>query len=127
MFVTISQNVLNLAICPRPFLNFPNFVTYKRKQFDEKLLAHFSQNKPYQEFYYCRPLGWLYSPVIWEIEIRNNLPIFDGFYISSILYTDFLNFSENRDKEFQLGSRLFQFCMAGNFMYKSESWRFYSK
>ena len=41
MFVTFSQNILNLAVCPRSFLNFLNFVTYKRRQLDEKLLAHF--------------------------------------------------------------------------------------
>ena len=58
----------------------------------------------------CRPPGWLYSPVrIGNGSYKKSLK-FRKLPLCSILYFDLMEFSENRDKEFQLGPMLFQTC-----------------
>ena len=61
------------------------------------------------------PEGSFIAPHIWEIVVRKThnfqmLPLF------SILYDDFLKFSENRDKEFKLVPMYFNFPCTGNYI-----------
>ena len=52
----------------------------------------------------CRPIGWLYNPVRMRNISWKKSRNFQRLPLSSILYIDLIRFSENRDKEFQLGS-----------------------
>ena len=56
----------------------------------------------------CRSLGWLYTPVRMRNNSLKKSHKFRRLPLSSILYFDLVEFSENRDKEFQLGLMLFQ-------------------
>ena len=60
--------------------------------------------------YYCRPSGWLYSPARMRNSSYKKSHKFRRLLLCSILYFDLMEFSENRDKEFQLGPMLFQTC-----------------
>ena len=58
----------------------------------------------------CRPPGWLFIPIRMRNSSQKKSHKFRRLLLGSILYFDFVEFSENRDKEFQLGSMLFQNC-----------------
>ena len=62
----------------------------------------------------------LQSPHVWEIVCGKNLTIFKRLTLFSILYNDFLKFSENRDKEFKLVPRYFNFPRTGNYIISCE-------
>ena len=57
-----------------------------------------------------RPPGWLYSPVRMRNSSQKKSHKFRRLPFCSILYFNLIKFSENRDKEFQLGLMLFQTC-----------------
>ena len=59
------------------------------------------------------PQGGFIAQHVWEIVCRKNFTIFKGL-LASILYNDFLKFSENRDKEFKLGPTYLNVPRAGN-------------
>ena len=52
---------------------------------------------------YCRSSGWLYSPVRMRNSSQKKSHKFRRLPLCSILYFNLMEFSENRDKEFQLG------------------------
>ena len=61
-------------------------------------------------FIYCCLQGWLYSPVHMRNSSYKKSHKFWRLPLCSILYLNLMEFSEIRDKEFQLGFILFQTC-----------------
>ena len=61
-------------------------------------------------FFNCRPPGWLYSPGRMRNSSLKKSHKFRRLPLCSILCFDLLEFSENRDKGFQLRPMLFQIC-----------------
>ena len=64
----------------------------------------------------CRPSGRLYSCARMRNSRLKKSHNFQRLTLLSILYDDFLTFSENRDKKFKLGSTYFNFCRTGNYI-----------
>ena len=67
----------------------------------------------YKKYFHCRPTGWLYSLVRKRIVVRKSLTIFEGCHFPRFYISDLIEFSENRDKEFQFGPMLFNLVKLG--------------
>ena len=59
------------------------------------------------------------ASLVWEILGKTKSHNFQRLPLSSILYNDFLNFLENRDKEFKLGPMHSNFARTGNYITSS--------
>ena len=52
--------------------------------------------------------GGFVVPYVWEIVVRKDFTILEGCHFPWFYIIDLIEFSENRDKEFQFGPMFFQ-------------------
>ena len=64
----------------------------------------------------CRSSGRFYSPARMKNSRKKKSRNFQRLSLFSILYNNFLRFSENRDKEFKLGPTYFNVPHTGNYI-----------
>ena len=130
-FLVASCTCIDLYLCKSSSISFPtswkghNFCKVFNGAHREKLNSvqkfvkikswlfllfstYFTHNHIINILLYCRLPGWLYSPVGMRNSSKRTSHKFRRLPLCSVLYFDLMEFSENGDKEFQLGPMLFQ-------------------